>query len=263
METNAGVCPKEGKHMNKNVADDALRGLMGRRMPAWARYALVLAATAVFVVFAYHARYAKIDEFTGFRMEEMTRLIAGVLAALYALTVAVELHIGRKLNVGAQALLCVVVGLILLAKVSLFDYVSDDYDIFLSNWIYEYSQMGIKQGLGTYIGSDYTPPYLYLLLLISRVKNYPWQYLVKAVSMAFEVLLAYAVTQLAGLQVRGAGKRVVIFNLTLMLPTVVFNGRVLGPVRRDLYLPVPDGAVHGAAKEERAEHDPVWHGAFV
>lgn len=64
--------------------------------------------------------------------------------------------------------------------------------------------MGIKQGLGTYIGSDYTPPYLYLLLLISRVKNYPWQYLVKAVSMAFEVLLAYAVTQLAGLQVRGA-----------------------------------------------------------
>lgn len=52
METNAGVCPKEGKHMNKNVADDALRGLMGRRMPAWARYALVLAATAVFAVFA-------------------------------------------------------------------------------------------------------------------------------------------------------------------------------------------------------------------
>ena len=87
--------------MNKNVADDALRGLMGRRMPAWARCALVLAATAVFAVFAYHARYAKIDEFTGFRMEEMTRLIAGVLAALYALTVAVELHIGRKLNVGA------------------------------------------------------------------------------------------------------------------------------------------------------------------
>ena len=115
--------------MNKNVADDALRGLMGRRMPAWARYALVLAATAVFAVFAYHARYAKIDEFTGFRMEEMTRLIAGVLAALYALTVAVELHIGRKLNVGAQALLCVVVGLILLAKVSLFDYVSEQvYD---------------------------------------------------------------------------------------------------------------------------------------
>ena len=28
--------------MNKNFADDALRGLLGRRVPAWARCALVL-----------------------------------------------------------------------------------------------------------------------------------------------------------------------------------------------------------------------------
>ena len=184
--------------MNKNFADDALRGLLGRRVPAWARCALVLLATAVFAVFAYHARYAKIDEFTGFRAEELIRFTTVVLAALYALTAAVALHIGRRLNFGAQALFCVVIGAILLAKVSLFDYVSDDYDIFLSGWIYSYSQMGIKEGLGSYIGSDYTPPYLYLLLLISRVKNYPWQYLVKIVSLAFEALMAYAVAKLAG-----------------------------------------------------------------
>lgn len=214
--------------MNKNFADDALRGLLGRRMPAWARYALLLAATAVFAAFAYHARYAKIDEFTGFRAEELIRFTAAVLAALYALTAATALHIGKKMNFGSQALICVVIGAILLAKISLFDYVSDDYDIFLSGWIYDYSQMGVKEALGTYIGSDYTPPYLYLLLLISRVKNYPWQYLVKAVSMAFEVLMAYAVTKLAGMRVRGAGKRVVIYCLTLMLPTVVFNGAYWG-----------------------------------
>ena len=59
--------------MNKNFADDALRGLLGRRVPAWARCALVLLATAVFAVFAYHARYAKIDEFTGFRWPRSTR----------------------------------------------------------------------------------------------------------------------------------------------------------------------------------------------
>ena len=214
--------------MNKNFADDALRGLLGRRVPAWARYALVLLATAVFAVFAYHARYAKIDEFTGFRAEELIRFTTVVLAALYALTAAVALHIGRRLNFGAQALFCVVIGAILLAKVSLFDYVSDDYDIFLSGWIYSYSQMGIKEGLGSYIGSDYTPPYLYLLLLISRVKNYPWQYLVKIVSLAFEALMAYAVAKLAGLKVRGDAGRVVLFCLTLMLPTVVFNGAYWG-----------------------------------
>lgn len=74
--------------MNKNFADDALRGLLERRVPAWARCALVLLATAVFAVFAYHARYAKIDEFTGFRAEELIRFTAVVLAALYALTAA-------------------------------------------------------------------------------------------------------------------------------------------------------------------------------
>lgn len=100
-----------------------------------------------------------------------------MLAALYALTVAVELHIGRKLNVGAQALLCVVVGLILLAKVSLFDYVSDDYDIFLSNWIYEYSQMGIKQGLGTYIGQR-----LYAAVSVSAAADFTGEELSVAVS---------------------------------------------------------------------------------
>ena len=214
--------------MNKNFADDALRGLLGRRVPAWARCALVLLATAVFAVFAYHARYAKIDEFTGFRAEELIRFTTVVLAALYALTATVALHIGRRLNFGAQALFCVVIGAILLAKVSLFDYVSDDYDIFLSGWIYSYSQMGIKEGLGSYIGSDYTPPYLYLLLLISRVKNYPWQYLVKIVSLAFEALMAYAVAKLAGLKVRGDAGRAVLFCLTLMLPTVVFNGAYWG-----------------------------------
>ncbi len=214
--------------MNKNFADDALRGLLGRRMPAWARYVLVLLATAVFAVFAYNARYAKIDEFSGYRAEEMVRFTTVVLSALYALTAATALHVGKKLNAGAQALFCVVIGLILLAKISLFDYVSDDYEIFLSDWIYSYSQMGIREGLGTYIGSDYTPPYLYLLLLISRVKNYPWQYLVKVVSMAFEVLLAYAVVKLAGLKVRGAVGRTVLFCMTLILPTVVFNGAYWG-----------------------------------
>ena len=180
--------------MNKNFADDALRGLLGRSVPAWARCALVLLATAVFAVFAYHARYAKIDEFTGFRAEELIRFTTVVLAALYALTAAVTLHIGRRLNFGAQALFCVVIGAILLAKVSLFDYVSDDYDIFLSGWIYSYSQMGIREGLGSYIG---------------------------------------------------------------------FQRRVLGAVRRDLYVAVPAGAVSRAAKAQRMEHDAFRRGALL
>ena len=127
-----------------------------------------------------------------------------------------------------HVLLAVVTGAVLLGKISLLDYVSDDYDIFLSNWIYSYSQMGWKQGLGTYIQSDYTPPYLYLLLLISRVQDYPPQYLVKAISMAFEVLMAYGVMKIASLKVRGGGARLLIFHIASLLPTVVFNGAYWG-----------------------------------
>ena len=179
--------------MNKDFADDALRTLAKRRAPAWAQALLFALATAIFAVFAYHARYARLDEFAAFRLEELTRFTAGVFTALYAVTLLVQLRIGRKMPLGSQVLLSVLVGAILLAKISLLDYVSDDYDIFLSNWVYEYSKMGIKEGLGTYIASDYSPPYLYILLLISRVKNYPWQYLVKAVSILADLLLGYAV----------------------------------------------------------------------
>ena len=44
--------------MNKNFADDALRGLLGRRVPAWARCALVLLGMCVlFTVFGLLVYY--------------------------------------------------------------------------------------------------------------------------------------------------------------------------------------------------------------
>ena len=44
--------------MNKNFADDALRGLLGSRVPAWARCALVLLGMcALFTVFGLLVYY--------------------------------------------------------------------------------------------------------------------------------------------------------------------------------------------------------------
>ena len=119
-------------------------------------------------------------------------------------------------------------GFVLLGKISLLDYNSDDYDIFLSNWIYTYSGMGLKEGLGAYIGSDYTPPYLYLLLIISRFKDYPWQYMIKAISMGFEVLMGYAMMKLAGMKMKGAAGPLMVYHIAQLLPTVVFNGAYWG-----------------------------------
>lgn len=214
--------------MNKNVVSDALRSGLGKKTNPLVRALELAVGVAVFFIFARYARYAKIDDFSGYKTSQMQMLSGVVFGVIFALSYAVQLRAGRKLPVYMHVLLGVITGAILLGKISLLDYVSDDYDIFLANWIYEYSQMGWKQGLGTYIGSDYTPPYLYLMQLVSRVKDYPPQYLVKAISIGFEVLMAYALMKIASLKVKGEGAQLLIFHIASLLPTVVFNGAYWG-----------------------------------
>lgn len=214
--------------MTKDFADHALRTALERKPGRVARAVLLVLSAGVFLLFALHARYAMIDEFAGYRMEELIRTTAIVYTVIYALSFAVQLRAGRSLPLYMHVLLAVITGVVLLGKISLLDYVSDDYSIFLSGWIYDYSQMGIKEGLGSYLASDYSPPYLYLLQIISRLKNYPWQYLVKAVSIGFEILLGYALMKLASLKVKGEGAQLLIYHIASVLPTVVFNGAYWG-----------------------------------
>ncbi|MDO5299242.1 MAG: glycosyltransferase 87 family protein [Clostridia bacterium] len=214
--------------MTKNFVSDTLRAPLGKKPPLAVQAVLFLLATAVFYAFAVSARYAVLDEFSDYRIAELTRITAIVYTAIFAIAYGVQLRVGRRLSLDVQILLGVITGAVILAKISLLDYVSDDYTIFLSDWIYSYSQLGIKEGLGTYIGSDYTPPYLYLMLLVSRFKNFPWQYLVKAISILTDVLLGYAVMKLCSLRVKGDGARLLVFHIAGILPTVVFNGAYWG-----------------------------------
>lgn len=214
--------------MTKNMVSNALRGVLGKKTAPWLRALLVVAATAVFYAFAYTARYAKLDEFSGFRLPGLTMTTAVMFTAIYAVAFALQMRECRTLPLYALILLAVITGVILLGKISLLDYVSDDYDIFLSDWVYSYTQMNIKEGLGTYIGSDYSPPYLYLMLLISRVANYPWLYMIKAISILADVAIGYAVMKLCALHVKGEGTRLMLFHIATMLPTVVFNGAYWG-----------------------------------
>lgn len=214
--------------MKKNAVSGALRTGLQKKPGRAAQVALFVLATAVFFLFARYARYAKIDEFSGYKTGQMQAVSGVIFASIFAVSYAVQLRAGRHLPVYMHVLLAVITGAVLLSKISLLDYVSDDYDIFLSNWIYEYSQMGWKEGLGTYIGSDYTPPYLYLMQLISRMKDYPPQYLVKAISMAFEVLMCTALMKLTSLRVKGEGAQLLTYHIASLLPTVVFNGAYWG-----------------------------------
>ena len=214
--------------MTKDFVSNALRSGLKKRPGKAMLVALFVLSTAVFFVFARYARYALIDEFSGDSIAELARLTATVYTAIFAVSYVIQLRVGRKLPVYMHVLTAFLTGLVILAKISLLDYVSDDYAIFLSDWIYDYSLMPMKQGLGWYLESDYTPPYLYLLLLISRVDSYPWQYLVKAISVAFEVLMCYSLMKLASLKVKGTGAQLMVYHIASILPTVVFNGAYWG-----------------------------------
>lgn len=214
--------------MNREPVTGALRRAMNARCPGWARALLAVLATAVFALLAHGARYAKMDDYASFRLGEILTITTVVFTLVFAASIAVQMRAARTLPLYALLLLACVTGAVLLGKISLLDYVSDDYDIFLSGWIYSYQDMGIREGLGTYIGSDYTPPYLYLMLLISRFKNYPWQYMIKAISMLTEVLMGYAVMRLASLRLKGESAPLLVFHIAQLLPTVVFNGAYWG-----------------------------------
>ena len=214
--------------MKKDALSGALRRALNRRPAVIVQVLLFAVSCAAFYYLAMHARYAMIDEFAAYGVERMTRITATVYGMIFAMSLAVQLRMARRLPLAAQVLAAVITGAVLLGKISLLDYLSDDYQIFLSDWIYSYSHMGIKEGLGTYIGSDYTPPYLYFMLLVSRVGSFPWQYLVKAISIAFEVLMAWALASLAGFCLKGDGAKLAVFHMSLLLPTVVFNGAYWG-----------------------------------
>lgn len=214
--------------MKKDFVSGALRSALDKRCAPWVRALLVMAATAVFYLFAVNARYAKLDEFIASEIPALTRMTAVMFTAIFAAAAAVQMRAGRKLPLYALLLLLVATGAMLLGKISLLDYLSDDYDIFLQHWIDSYTGMTIKEGLGTYIGSDYSPPYLYLLLLISRFPSGPWMYMVKAISVAFDVLLACAVMKLSSLRMKGEAGPLLMFHIASILPTVVFNSAYWG-----------------------------------
>ena len=208
--------------------DDGCLSLLQKKLNAMGRILLALIACTVFFFVACGMRYAQIDGYYSGDPTSRIRFTAGLFTLVFALALAIQLRIGRDLPLWALLLTAAVTGCVLLAKISLLDYESDDYQIFLTRWMYLYQGLGVKEGLGRYVESDYTPPYLYLLQIASHAEYYPWNYLVKFWSILFEVLLCASVTGIASLRVSGSAPRLLIWHLVSMLPTVVFNSAYWG-----------------------------------
>ena len=115
----------------------------------------------------------------------------------------------------------------LLFRLNFFDHQTYDYRDFLQPWIQFFRDNGGFYALRYSIG-NYNVPYLYFLALFSYFDPSDWLHLIKLLSVAFDVLCAYAVMKLVSLYTSSETKLLVAFFGILFLPTVVLNGSVWG-----------------------------------
>lgn len=115
----------------------------------------------------------------------------------------------------------------LLFRLNFFDHQTYDYRDFLQPWIQFFRDNGGFYALRYSIG-NYNVPYLYFLALFSYFDPSDWLYLIKLLSVAFDVLCAYAVMKLVSLYTDSKPRLLIAFFGILFLPTVVLNGSVWG-----------------------------------
>ena len=112
--------------------------------------------------------------------------------------------------------------LALVIRASLLDFESGDYLTFLAPWTQFFRDNGGFAALRYSLG-NYNPPYMYFLALFSYF-DISELYLIKLLSVLFDVLLAWACMKLLGLYTGSRAKLLGVFLAVLYLPTVVING---------------------------------------
>ena len=135
----------------------------------------------------------------------------------------------RSGNLKKPSLWAVSVLLLALAFVSramVFDYETLDYQDFLTHWVDFFRFNGGFAALDTPVG-NYNIPYLYFMALFSYsgIKDL---YLIKLLSVFFDVVLAYGSMMLLGKYAQSPVRRLACFFTVLFLPTVFLNGAVWG-----------------------------------
>ena len=108
-----------------------------------------------------------------------------------------------------------------------FDHQTYDYRDFLHPWIQFFQENGGFYALRYSVG-NYNVPYLYFLALFSYFDPSDWLYLIKLLSVVFDVLCAHAVMKLVSLYTDDNNRLLAAFFGILYLPTVVLNGSVWG-----------------------------------
>jgi Gpi18-like mannosyltransferase len=126
-------------------------------------------------------------------------------------------------------------GLAISIRLSLVEWVSGDYSNFLKPWLQQIVDQGGWASLGRAIG-DYTPPYIYLLTLISYFpqanSSEPYLLGIKIISIGFDLVLMVGVYLNAKLWLTKIHPLfpASIAIIALFLPTVIINGSLWGQI---------------------------------
>lgn len=106
------------------------------------------------------------------------------------------------------------------------DHVTLDYTNFLSGWVAYFRENGGVAALSGSVG-NYNLPYLYFLALISY-SGASDLYLIKLVSVFFDVILAFASMKLVSVFRDNREIKLLTFLAVLLMPTVILNGAMWG-----------------------------------
>lgn len=149
------------------------------------------------------------------------------LAALFTLVAGGAMALVARLQKperGALLLSCTVIALTMLARVSMLDYQTADYNAFLSGWVKVFREGGFYT-LGENVG-DYNLLYQYVMLMIAKTPLHDL-YLIKFFTVIFDYALALAMMQAAG---HFAGKKAAlpVMLIVCALPTTLIDGACWG-----------------------------------
>mgnify|MGYP004541423379 FL=1 len=149
-----------------------------------------------------------------------------ILAAEAALAFCLIYRTVRPLRLAPLLCAALLTAAAFAARYLALDYVTLDYRDFLSKWVDYFRNNGGFRALDQSVG-NYNIPYLYFLAAFSY-SDINDLYLIKLLSIFFDVLLAYGSALVLSRLTESKSRIIACFFTVLMLPTVFLNGSLWG-----------------------------------
>lgn len=168
--------------------------------------------------------FASLSSLTGLAADvAVSSILCLVLWAMLGLILLFR-PLCKSLEHNAMVMVLLFLGICL--RLSLFDHISADYDTFLKEWVSTMRPLTVREALSTPIG-DYNMPYLYLILLISRLP-FSDLYLIKLFSVVADGFLALGVGYLMYFLTRKPTPVILGVVAVLFCPTFWLNSGYWG-----------------------------------